>query len=52
MVLVDYTVSNIAKSFCRAEKLGRTGVGLDLSGEYLWDIAKGKVEAPMQKELF
>lgn len=35
-----------------AEKLGRTGVGLDLSGEYLWDIAKGKIEAPMQKELF
>ena len=35
-----------------AEKLGRTGVGLDLSSEYLWDIAKGKVGAPMQKELF
>ena len=35
-----------------AEKLGRTGVGLDLSVEYLWDMAKEKIEAPMQKELF
>lgn len=35
-----------------AEKLGRIGIGLDLSNEYLWDIAKGKIEAPMQKELF
>jgi hypothetical protein len=33
-------------------KLGRIGIGMDLSAEYLWDIAKGKVEAPMQKELF
>jgi hypothetical protein len=35
-----------------AEKLGRIGVGLDLSSEYLLDIAKGKIDAPMQKELF
>ena len=35
-----------------AEKLGRTGIGLDLSSEYLWDIAKKKVNAPMQVELF
>ena len=35
-----------------AIRLGRTGVGLDLSSEYLWDIAKGKVEAPMQREMF
>jgi DNA modification methylase len=35
-----------------AEKLGRIGVGLDLSSEYLWDIAKEKIEAPMQREIF
>lgn len=35
-----------------AEKLGRIGIGLDLSSEYLWDIAKKKVDAPMQKEIF
>ena len=35
-----------------AERFGRTGVGLDLSREYLWKIARGKIEAPMQKEMF
>jgi hypothetical protein len=35
-----------------AEKPGRTGMGLDLSSEYLWDIAKGRVRVSMQKELF
>jgi len=35
-----------------AEKLGRIGIGIDLSAEYLWNIAKKKINAPMQRELF
>lgn len=35
-----------------SEKLGRIGIGLDLSAEYLQDIAKEKIDAPMQVELF
>ena len=34
-----------------AEKHGRTGVGIDLSTEYLWDIALKKIRVPVQRML-
>lgn len=42
----------VGTSVLVAEKLGRIGVGMDLSAEYLWDMAKGRVDAPMQRLLF
>jgi hypothetical protein len=42
----------VGTSVLVAEKLGRAGIGLDLSSEYLWDIAKRKINAPMQREIF
>jgi DNA modification methylase len=41
----------IGTSVLVAEKHGRTGVGLDLSSEYLWTIALKKIKVPVQKML-
>lgn len=41
----------IGTSVLMAEKHGRAGVGLDLSKEYLWDIALKKIKVPVQKML-
>jgi len=40
-----------AVTVLEAEKNGRFGVGMDLSKEYLWDIALKKVRVPVQKML-
>jgi DNA modification methylase len=41
----------IGTSVLVAEKHGRAGVGMDLSKEYLWDIALKKIRVPVQKRL-
>ena len=41
-----------AKTVLKAEELNRIGVGMDLSWEYILDIAKVKYDRPLQRELY
>lgn len=40
------------KTVIEAERLGRVGIGMDLSWEYLSDIAKKRCAMPLQKVMF
>jgi len=41
-----------AKTVLKAEELNRIGVGMDLSWEYILDIAKVRYDKPLQRELY